>query len=732
MPPTECIYQVSNWYLKACWRKVRKTRTDGRTDGRTDRRTDGRTLPRHNTSRFSNGRIKTQYRNRLPWLTEGLKLSIKHKNKLYRTSLKHPTEYNITIYKNYRNKLTSLLKIEENNFYQNQITSNKNNLRKVWAIIKNVINKNKSKKKSDQFISNNKKITNPNEIANGFNDYFVNIGPTLIAKITSEGPSYKIFMHNDYHMSFFIDPANEGEIINIISHLKEGAPGRDEIVARNLKCISDSIAYPLAQIANLSFQQGVFPEELKIAAVTPLYKAKDPMMFNNYRPISLISVFAKILERLMYNRLLKFINKHQIFNKHQFGFRDKHSTFMALIILLENLVNAIDNGKCAVGIFLDFQKAFDTVDHCILLDKLYFYGIRGQAFDWFSSYLHNRQQLVNYCGCESDLKSIKCGVPKGSILGPLLFLLYINDLPQVSEYFMPILFADDTNLFATGYNLNDIVSEINKEIANIYAWVKANKLSLNIDKTNFMLFTPKCEPRTIKDIFIDGNKIVEVTETRFLGVIIDCKLNWSPHITYISKKVAKGVGIIIKARKLFDQETLLTLYYTFVYPYLNYCIHVWGKAYNVHIHDLIVLQNKAVRIVHGVSPRTNADKLYFDHNILSLKRLYSYNIGIFMYKFSKNMLPELFDNFFCNVASVHEHNTRSACLNHIYVKFKGTTRGQKAFSYSGACIWNLILSRIETDCAIGTFKKFLAKLLLNSKEDLLSTWILINVVIPPH
>ena len=319
---------------------------------------------------------------------------------------------------------------------------------------------------------------------------------------------------------------------------------------------------------------------------------------------------------------------------------------MALIILIENLINAIDNGKCAGGIFLDFQKAFDTLDHCILLDKLYFYGIRGQAFDWFSSYLHNRQQLVNYYGCESDLKTIKCGVPQGSILGPLLFLLYINDLSKVSEYFMPILFADDTNLIATGYNLNNIVSEINKEIANIYAWVKANKLSLNIDKTKFMLFTPKCVTRSINGTFIDGNKIMEVTETKFLGVIIDCKLNCSPHITYISKKVAKGVGIILKARKLFDQETLLTLYYTFVYRYLNYCIHVWGKAYNVHIHDLIILQNKAVRLVHGVSPRTNANKLYFDHNILSLKRLYSYNIGIFMYKFSKNMLPELFEIFF--------------------------------------------------------------------------------------
>ena len=476
-------------------------------------------------------KVKTQYRNRLPWLTEGLKLSIKHKNKLYCTSIKHPTEYNIAIYKNYKNKLSSLLKIEEKRFYQYQITNNKNNLKKVSAIIKNIINKNKSKKKSDQFILNNTKVTNPNEIVNGFNDYFVNIGPTLASKIKSEGLSHRSFLHNDLYESFFLDPTNEVEIMNIMSHLKEGAPGRDEIVARNLKCISDSIAYPLAWVVNLSFQQGVFPSELKTAVITPLYKAKDPMMFNNYRPISLISVFAKILERLMYNRLLKFINKKQIFNKHQFGFRDKHSTFMSLIILIENLVNAMDNGKCALGIFLDFQKAFDTVDHCILLDKLYFYGIRGLAFDWFSSYLHDRQQLVNYCGCESDLKRIKCGVPQGSILGPPLFLLYINDLPQASEYFMPILFADDTNLFATGYNLNDIISQINKEIDNVYAWVKANKLSLNIDKTNFMLFTPKCVPRTIKGVFIAGTRIMEVTETKFLGVIIDYKLNWSPHIT---------------------------------------------------------------------------------------------------------------------------------------------------------------------------------------------------------
>ena len=288
-----------------------------------------------------------------------------------------------------------------------------------------------------------------------------------------------------------------------------------------VKCVSDFIAQPLTRIANLSLEQGVIPEELKFAVVTPIYKAKDPMFFNNYRPISLLSVFSKILERLMYNGLLKFLNKQDFFNKFQFGFRNKHSKFMALIILLENLVKAFDNGNCAVGIFLDFQKAFDTVDHYILLDKLHIYGIRGIAHDWFSSYMSKRHQSVMYNNFETDYKEIKCGVPQGSVLGPLLFLIYINDLPSVSKLFMPILFADDTNLFCTGKNLGDIVNEINVEIEKIYSWVKANKLSLNVEKTNFMLFTPKCFPRNMDDLLINGNRISEVNETKFLGVIID-------------------------------------------------------------------------------------------------------------------------------------------------------------------------------------------------------------------
>ena len=260
----------------------------------------------------------------------------------------------------------------------------------------------------------------------------------------------------------------------------------------------------------------------------------------------------------MYNRLLRFINRYNFFNKYQFGFRNKHSTFMAVSVSVSNL-------------------------------------------------------------------------------------------------FMPILFADDTNLFCTEKNLKDVVSQINVEIGKVYCWVKANKLSLNIDKTNFMLFTPKHFSRNMDGLLINGNQITEVNETKFLGVIIDNKLTWCPHIMYISKKIAKGIGIILKASKVFNNETLFSLYYTFVYPYLNYCIHVWGKAYDTLLRHLIALQNKIIRIINDVPLRTNVDNLYIKHNILSVKRLYSYNVGLFMYKYSNGLLPDVLTP--CSVNLLMSMNT---------------------------------------------------------------------------
>ena len=296
--------------------------------------------------------------------------------------------------------LTSQIKKAEKMYYQSLISENKSCMRKTWNIIKSVISKSKSTKTTNEFkISDSIYTSNKQEIANRFNDYFINVGLTLANKIPPAQRNYRDFLPPNNLNSMYIKPVTCEEMKKIISKLNEGAPGYDEVTAKCIKCVSENIIDPLVYLSNLSFNDGIFPCELKIAKVCPLYKAKDPMIFSNYRPISLLPIFSKIFERLMYNRLLKFLKKNNLLYKYQFGFLDNHSTYMPIMIMHDNITKALDKNEYAVGIFLDFQKAFDTVDHTILLDKLYIYGMRGIVLDWFRSYLNNRQQFVQYNKC---------------------------------------------------------------------------------------------------------------------------------------------------------------------------------------------------------------------------------------------------------------------------------------------------------------------------------------------
>ena len=307
---------------------------------------------------------------------------------------------------------------------------------------------------------------------------------------------------------------------------------------------------PLTNLINLSIKQGIFPDELKIARVVPIFKSGDKALVSNYCPISVLSFVSKIYEKIMYNYLIDFINDHNILYKYQFGFRKQYSTNHAIISLVEKINSALYNGNFMIGVYLDLKKAFDTVDHKILIRKLHAYGIIGNILNWFKSYLHNRKQYVYINKTKSKTKVINCGIPQGSILGPILFIYYINDLSESSKRLFPILFADDTSVFIEGTNLDETIELLNEELNKITTWLSANKLTVNVVKSHYMIFhRSRIKYTTITNILLGPIALKQVNYTKFLGVIIDDKLNFTNHIAYIKNKVSKGMGIILKASK---------------------------------------------------------------------------------------------------------------------------------------------------------------------------------------
>ena len=309
--------------------------------------------------------------------------------------------------------------------------------------------------------------------------------------------------------------------------------------------------------------------------------------------------------------------------------------------------DALENGDYVLGLFLDFSKAFDTVNHSILFTKLEHYGVRDICLNWFKSYLDNRKQFVEYNGASSSQRTITCGVPQGSILGPLLFLIYINDLATVSSKIYSVLFADDSNLFTAGKNPNSLVNTMNIEVQKVIRWLRINKLSLNLKKTHFMIFR-KRGGRVLLDteLRIDGVEIEMVEKTKFLGIIIDQCFKFDAHIQFIKGKVSRGIGILNKCKKYFNSSTLLTLYYSFIYPYFNYCNCIWGNTCKTYLIPLINLQKMAMRIIEGAERRAHTENIFTKLNILNMNKLYVYCSQLFLFKYHFHKLPAIFDGFF--------------------------------------------------------------------------------------
>ena len=659
---------------------------------------------------------------RKTWLTNALARSCNKKAKLYKIYRLNPTTVNKSAYTAYRNKLKVLLDKAEKSYHNSRFAAEAHSIKNTWKLIKELISTQKAETGCLTFEHSGAKVTDKTQIVKHFNEFFTNVGPDLANQLPAATVNYRTFLSGNYLDSMLLTPTNISEILNITKNLADKKSyGADEIPLFVVKRSITAIAPVLCATINVSLRTGFVPDQLKLAKVCPIFKSGEISKYSNYRPISLLPSFSKIYEKVVYSRLSSYIEKKHIITPHQYGFRSGHSTYMALLDMYNRISKATDDGEISIGIFLDLKKAFDCLSHTILLDKLYHYGIRGIAHKWMTNYLTNRSQFVSYNGLSSSSLPITCGVPQGSILGPLLFLLYINDIVNASSLLHLIIFADDTNIFYSHKNIVTLMNDVNAGLKLINNWLLSNRLSLNISKTHFILFGSSRKLSAIKHlcrIVIDNTELVKVTETKFLGVMIDENVSWKAHSEYISSKLAKNVGILFKLRRFLNSNTLLMLYHALIHPLLSYCNIVWGNAAKSHLHKLEVLQKRAIRNVYKTSFRAHTHNLFLRSNILQLDKFNKYDILLFLYKVKHNMLPNCCNVYVTRNLTMRSFNARRA-LPYFNIEYNKTVARDRFVSRTGPLLWRDLPDHIQSLDSLSAFKATIKQFLQH--YELLST-----------
>lgn len=532
-----------------------------------------------------------------PWLTSGLQKSIETKHDLHRRVQR--SRYDLNAYKRFDNLLKSLIRKSRLDYYKILFENSKDDIKKTWAIINSTIRPGKKLSNILKLHYNNETITDPKQIAEALNSHFAGVGHVLNNALPSRPRNAFVkYLSPPIQHSLFLEPCNQMEVRKVIHNMKNTKGGKNTIPSRLIKDNSEYLSYPISLIFNNMVTSGHYPDILKIACVTALFKAGEKQDPNNYRPISSLSVLNKILERLLFTRIYTFCENNNIFTPNQFGFRQGISTSDAVNELLSNIYSSINKNNYFGAIFLDLSKAFDTVPHDILLRKLENYGIRGIANSLLSSYLSNRKQFVHHNGDSSSYRNVTMGVPQGSILGPLLFLLYINDLPSVTSKLDSILFADDTTLYSSSSDINRLCSDMSSDLLQVKEWLLANRLTLNANKTYYIIFGLKKVPENVT-VSVDGHALERKKSGKFLGVILDEKLTFKEHIEFVTQKISRLCGLLYKLKETFPPEVLKKLYQSLIYPYLNYCVLSWGGTLPSRLNSILLLQKRLIRLLTG-------------------------------------------------------------------------------------------------------------------------------------
>lgn len=618
-------------------------------------------------------------------MTSALLTSRRTKIKLAKKMSKSPSSDMKEKFKAYKNLYNRLIRQRKKDYFNDCLISCQGDLKKSWEIIQEAVGNKKKKNFTDHLIQSNAKITGEMNMANTFNEHFSSIASKICEKIPPSNRSPESYIEESDN-NFLMPKITPQMIIEATNSLK-CSPSQDfsGLSPKILKLVIVHIASPLSHIFNLSLHEGVVPNQFKIAKVSPIFKGGDETQANDYRPISLLSAFSKILEKIVCNHLKYFLVMNNIIDSQQFGFQNNNSTFHPMIHLLNKVTKAMQNNEYTISIFMDLQKAFDCIPRDTLCKKLELIGIRGNGLKWFKSYLSNRKQFVRIGEGNSVMSDVTSGVPQGSILGPILFLIFFNDLPK-STLLYCLLFADDTTLLASGPNLTELVEFINTELKKISLWFRANKMSLHPNKTKFTVFhhNPNSIPWDDIHIVIDNNNeesnIVDVNlihtlsyvnhlsdtpAIRFLGVFFDPGLNFKFHISQLNAKLSKALFNLRRCRNLLSTNALKSLYYSTFHCHLIHGIQIYSCVCDNALKEIITKQKMAVRCIANQKYNSHSGPIFKELNILPFESLVTYFNLKFMFEYKNNLVPRSFfktwntradRNFHYTMRNSHEYD----------------------------------------------------------------------------
>ena len=657
-----------------------------------------------------------------PWMTPGLQKCQQKQYLLYKQSLGHNNNEGLSIkYRNYRNKLKEIIRRTKEKFYKDKCCEYRQNTAKLWKMINRITHKVLDKTSTIEYLKiNNIDYYDSKAISEEFAKHFSSVGKTYAQKIPNSTKDIKIYLKliQENAKTMYMTPTTKHEIENLINGLEnKTSSGYDHISNNMLKKLKKSLLTPLEIIFNASISEGVFPHLMKKADVIPLYKSKARYDVNNYRPISLLSTLSKILEKIIYTRTYTFLNSTGQFYQSQYGFRKGHSCETAIAELVGTIVKNQEEKKYTLGVFIDLSKAFDTLNHKLLLSKLSKYGIRGHSLKWFQSYLSSRSMRMK-CSTDkgtteySSYHDLDYGTLQGSCLGPLLFLIFINDLHLTTTFSQSILFADDTTIFHSHSNLDTLKEEIQYDLVCIMDWFRANQLTLNLDKTISILFGLNNKKTEELDLEIGGYILKTSEFVKFLGVWLDQALNWKKHVSTLLIKLKQNTNLLRLGNKFLDKSSKKQVYYAHIYSHLKYGILLWGNMIDNTTKEKLQKQiNACFNLITHLPPTPQNFQTEKMLRVTDLIKIENQRLG---YRLHKGILPTKLESLMWTdskdktLKKTHSYNTRQCNLTRL--PRAQSKKFHSSFQFNSILAYSSIPLEIRNSNTLNSFTKKLKKL----------------------